>query len=222
MQDALATVGHLRRRPERIVPDVQISAGYMHSGYPIMTHLDVAAMTVDLARMQAGSWGHFHELGHNQQVRDWTFDGTGEVTCNIFSLYIMEKLCGKPPGQGHDSMQPERVMRRFLQHIRGDAGAKWERWGNDPFLALIMYHQLRMGFGWEAYQKVFAEYRDLPASERPRTEQARRDQWMIRFSRAVGRNLGPFFEAWGVPVTTDAREQIASLPIWMPENWPQS
>jgi hypothetical protein len=44
---------------------------------------------------------------------------------------------------------------------------------------------------------------------------------MIRFSRTVGRNLGPFFEAWGVPVTADALEQIKDLPTWMPEDWPK-
>ncbi|HET6407549.1 MAG TPA: M60 family metallopeptidase, partial [Chthoniobacteraceae bacterium] len=222
LEDELSGIAHLRKRPERIVADVQISAGYMHSGYPIMTHLDVAGNVADLAKMQAGSWGHFHELGHNHQVGDWTFEGTGEVTCNIFSLYIMEKLCGKPPGQGHDAMEPARVARRLAQHLRGDAALKWDRWKGDAFLALTMYHQLRMGFGWEAYSKVFVEYRDLPKAERPKTDQDKRDQWMIRFSRAVGRNLGPFFEAWGVPVTEGALEQIKDLPAWMPEDWPQA
>ena len=37
-----------RTSPERIVPDVQISAGYMHSGYPIMTGDDVYATMVDV------------------------------------------------------------------------------------------------------------------------------------------------------------------------------
>jgi hypothetical protein len=221
LEDELAGTGHLRKRPERIVADVQISAGYMHSGYPIMTHLDVASHVTNLARLQAGSWGHFHEVGHNHQSGDWTFDGTVEVTCNIFSLYVMEKLCGKPPGQGHDAMEPARVARRLAQHLRGDAAQKWDRWKGDAFLALTMYHQLRMGFGWEAYSKVFAEYRDLRSADRPKTDQAKRDQWMIRFSRTVGRNLGPFFEAWGVPVTADALEQIKDLPTWMPEDWPK-
>jgi hypothetical protein len=221
LEDELAGTLHLRKRPERIVADVQISAGYMHSGYPIMTHLDVAGHVTNLARMQAGSWGHFHEVGHNHQSGDWTFDGTGEVTCNIFSLYVMEKLCGKPPGQGHDAMEPSKVTRRLAQHLRGDSAQKWSRWKGDAFLALTMYYQLRMGFGWEAYSKVFAEYRDLPGADRPKTDQAKRDQWMIRFSRTVGRNLGPFFEAWGVPVSPDALEQIKELPAWMPDDWPK-
>lgn len=60
--DAMADVvgrSRERERPERIVCDRQISAGYMHSGYPIMTHLDVAPLAVDLARLERGEdiWG---------------------------------------------------------------------------------------------------------------------------------------------------------------------
>ena len=64
-----------------------------------------------------------------------------------------------------------------------------------------MYIELQQGFGWDTYKKVFAEYRRLPDAERPKTDQEKRDQWMVRFSRAVGRNLGPFFQAWGVPTS---------------------
>ncbi len=36
------------------------------------------------------------------------------------------------------------------------------------------------------------------------------------FSRQTGKNLGPFFEAWRVPVTAEAKAKIADLPTWMP------
>jgi hypothetical protein len=199
---------------------VQISAGYMHSGYPIMTPLDKSVETsLSLELMKAGSWGHFHELGHNHQQADWTFDGTVEVTCNLFSLYCMETLCGKPPGTGHDAMKPEAVDKR----LRGYLGMsdKFERWKKDPFLALTMYNQLRAGFGWATYQKVFAEYRDLPKAERPKNDAEKHDQWLVRFSRTSGKNLGPFFEAWGVPTSTEARKSVETLPVWMPTDWPK-
>lgn len=224
VQDAnadLIGISRDRKRPERIVPDTQISAGYMHSGYPIMTPLDKSVdTTVSLAAMKEGTWGHFHELGHNHQQPEWTFDGTTEVTCNLFSLYVMETLCGKPPGQGHDAMKPEAVDKR----LRGYLGMsdKFTRWKSDPFLALTMYHQLRTAFGWDTYKKVFAEYRDLQRDQRPKNDDEERDQWLVRFSRATGKNLGPFFEAWGVPTSTAARESIKSLPEWMPVDWPKS
>jgi hypothetical protein len=216
----LATIPRDRKRPERIVPDVQISAGYMHSGYPIMTFLDKSVEhSLSLAEMKQGSWGHFHELGHNHQQGAWTFDGTTEVTCNLFSLYCMETLCGKPPGQGHDAMKPDAVDKRLRTYL--SMSDKFAKWKSDPFLALIMYHQLRVGFGWETYKKIFAEYRDLPKADQPKTDEEKHDQWMVRFSRAAGKNLGPFFEAWGVPTSDSARTSIKDLPGWMPADWPK-
>ena len=100
------------------------------------------------------------------------------------------------------------------------SGGNWDRWKSDPFLALAMYDQLRAGFGWETYKKVYAEYRQIPRAQRPRTEQEKRDQWMIRFSKAAGKNLGPFFTAWGVPVSEEAKLAVRDLPVWFPDGFP--
>ena len=90
----LAGIPHERPCPQRYVADTQISAGYMHSGYPIMTHLDAATFMTDLKGLVDSGWGPYHELGHNHQDGMWTFDGTGEVTCNVFTLYVLENVCG--------------------------------------------------------------------------------------------------------------------------------
>jgi hypothetical protein len=79
-----------------------------------------------------------------------------------------------------------------------------------------MYVQMQDAFGWDAYQKVFAEYRALPAAERPKSDAEKRDQWMVRLSRAVGKNLGPFFTKWQIPVSDAALPSIAHLPVWLP------
>lgn len=214
----LAGIPRVRERPERIVPDIQISAGYMHAGYPIMTWDDQYDILVSRDALLKGQWGLFHEIGHNHQQRDWTFDGAGEVTVNLFSLYVTETVCGKPAVTGHDAIAPASRAKAWARYAA--AGRKFDDWKKDPFLALDMYAQLREAFGWDAYKRVFAAYRALPAGEHPRNDDERRDQWMVRFSRAVGRNLGPFFEAWGVPTSHDARDSIASLPPWMPAGWP--
>lgn len=214
----LATIPLQPKRPHRYVADVQISAGYMHSGYPIMTHLDAADEMVSLAKLKAGSWGLLHELGHNHQVSDWTFDGTGEVTVNLFSLHAIDTICTPPAGsRGHPGVDNPPSL---AEHLAKEPKARFEAWKRDPFLALHMYVQLQKAFGWETYKKVFAEYRALPRAERPKGEEQERDQWMVRFSRACGKNLGPFFVAWGVPTTEAARASIADLPAWMPEDWP--
>lgn len=207
-----------RDRPERYVTDVQISAGYMHSGYPLMTHLDAANLLVDRPSLESNRvdpvWGLFHEMGHNHQSGDWTFEGTGEVTVNLFTLYVLDKVCGIPPAKARDVLSPAERAKKLDAYARG--GNQFKVWKEDPFLALIMYVELQEAFGWETFQKVFAEYRDLAPADRPKNDDDRRDQWLVRFSRAAGRNLGPFFEAWGVPTSNRSRASVADLPKWMP------
>jgi len=211
-----------RPRQERYCVDHQISAGYMHSGYPIMTFEDVAKTfcDVDKLRSKGGpTWGFYHEMGHNFQQGDWTFDGTGEVTNNLFSLYGAEKLNGATPetyGIAHPAMEKTTQRLRLEKYLAN--GAKFSDWQNDPFLALTMYAELREEFGWGTFTKVFAAYRD--AKDHPRTEVEKHDQWMVRFSHASGRNLAPFFTAWGIPISETGRQAVAAFPVWWPKGWP--
>ncbi|RMH02779.1 MAG: hypothetical protein D6702_07720 [Planctomycetota bacterium] len=211
----------LPARPERFVADVQISAGYMHSGYPIMTWLDVTrpaagrrlGLVVDVERLEReGSWGHFHELGHNRQRPEWTFAGTGEVTCNLFSLHAGDVVCGIDPWENPWLLGQKKKVAPYLAE-----GADFARWRRDPGLALVFYAQVVHEFGWEPFRRVFAEYEALPAAERPRTDEEKRDQWLVRLSRATGRNLGPFFRRWGIPVGREAQDEVDDLPRWMPD-----
>ncbi len=84
-------------RKERFVADLEISAGWMHSGYPIMLYESAYSQIYDVDDLKVnGSWGLFHELGHNRQQKRWTFSGYGEVTVNIFTLYVFEFVLGIP------------------------------------------------------------------------------------------------------------------------------
>ncbi|MGE0193144.1 MAG: M60 family metallopeptidase, partial [Planctomycetota bacterium] len=216
VMDACADLSQIpreRKRPERYVTDEQISVGYMHSGYPIMTHLDAAPRFVDLPTLSTkGDWGMFHEMGHNHQRPAWTFDGTVEVTCNLYSLYVLETVCAA--GERHGEMSAEHMARNAAKFREG--GAQFGTWKANPFIALICYDQLREAFGWEAFQRVFAEYERQPKAEQPTSDDAKRDQWLVRMSRAVGKNLGPFFASWSIPVSQAARDAVADLPEWMP------
>jgi len=182
-----------------------------------MTHLDAAAIMVDrgLLTTTGKGWGLFHEMGHNHQSSDWTFEGTGEVTCNLFTLYVLQKLTRCPADQRHRAFSSESRRSAWLAYRT--AGCRFADWKANPFLALSMYDQLIEGFGWDRLKQVIAGYRDLPQNQRPASDDDKRDQWMIRYSRAVERNLGPFFDAWGVPVSPKAKASVAGLPVWMPE-----
>lgn len=214
-QDELSNVAAERRRPERIVPDVQISAGYMHAGYPIMIHLPQAVeMTTYNARQWPG-WGFYHEIGHNHQKPEWTFDGTGEVTCNLFSLYIFEAVLGKDKTTGHAAVLPQSQEEHYQKHKQ--AGLAFSGWKSDPFLALTSYIQLIDGFGFDTLKKVLRSYQGSEFGVPPKTDDEKRDQWMVRYAKITGKNLGPFFDAWGIPVSASAKAEIANLPPWMPK-----
>lgn len=184
------------RRKERIVVDIQISAGYMHSGYPIMVHLDAAEVLVDPHRLATDrrggpGWGIFHELGHNLQSDDWTFDGTREVTCNLFALYAFDRVCGIPPASTRAELSPAKRRR----------GATFDEWRADPFIALQPYVVLQEEFGWEFYRKIFAAYRKLPDADRPKSDADRIRMWIMHTSKAAGRDLTAFWKGWGLPVS---------------------
>jgi hypothetical protein len=201
--------GYHPGRPERIVADRQISAGYMHSGYPIMTWMDVTDMVTNVQRLTTeGSWGHWHELGHNRQKPAWTWDGTGEVTNNLFTLLAMERIAHRGIW---DRLGKDKDAK--LKKYR-DAGAPYEMWKSDPFLALTMYAQLIEGFGWDPLSKVIKSY--APGEGEDWSDLKKRDEWMVRYSRQVGRNLGSFFESWGVPTSEGARDSLVDLPTWNP------
>jgi hypothetical protein len=172
---------------------------------------------MDRKKLLAGLWGNFHEIGHNHQSAPWTFNGTVEVTCNLFTLYVYEKVCGITPDRNQRT-NPLQLQARTTKYFAD--GAKFDRWKKQPFTALMMYVQLQQAFGWDSFKKVFKEYRALKKNELPRTDDEERDQWMVRFSKTVGKNLGPFFQAWNVPTSEAARDSIKELPAWMPDGFP--
>ena len=139
------------------------------------------------------------------------------MTVNLFTLYAYEFLCGIPVAENENASAAFRAE----QMARYDFdNPDFEQWKREPFLALVMYVQLQQEFGWDAYRQVFATYRALPDSERPKNDGEKRDQWMVRFSRQVGRNLGPFFDAWGVPTSQAAWNAVSDLPEWLPPGFP--
>ncbi len=215
----LVGMARARQSPERFVADVQIAAGYMHAGYPIMTHLDAAAVMADPAALAQGDWGLFHEFGHNHQSEEWTFEGTGEVTNNVICLYLLETVCGRKPTPGDKLFAGlDEGRQKIAAYVAG--GAKFEQWRRDPFLALQSYVQVQQAFGWEPFKKCFAEYRRTSRRDKPKTDDAKRDLWLVTLSKACHRNLAPFFTAWGIPTSESARAAVADLAEWMPEGFP--
>ena len=199
----------VRNSPERFCTDDQLCAGYMHAGYPIMVPTHTARQLLDAELLRTkGDWGFFHEFGHNHQNKDWTFDGTGEVTVNFFTLYVLEKMCGQKPRQTRMTVkQGEELVARWKQK-----GQTYAQWKSEPFLALEMFVRLQVAYGWEPFERMFRHYRTLSEDESPKNDEQKRDQWVIRFSRFTNANIASVFDAWKIPISEEARLACASYP----------
>ncbi len=214
-QDEISNQAKDRRRPERIVCDVQISAGYMHSGYPIMVPVSAADEMVTFGGSAAPGWGYYHELGHNHQRGDFTFEGTGEVTNNVLGMYVFHYVLGRDPLTGHGAIAPKK-LEQHISLIRR-AGDKFAIWKKEPFVALTTYIQLVEGFGWDAWRAYLHSFADPSFGPAPKNDDEKRDQFLVRYSKITKRNLGGFFDFWGIPVSASAKAEAAKFEKWMPK-----
>ena len=218
LQDALANHGALRTMAERINVDVQISVGLLHAGYPTQGPDWASTAIPDTETLDyTGSWGWYHELGHEAQRRPdkswgwnnpYTFDGGVEATVNIFTSYAYDQI--GQPSRGGWSWTGERidVMKRALNALSTDTFASTGV-GNK----LAMFLQLRDGFGWPMWTDVFDEYN--AASTQPADEQEERDTFLNRWSAIAGHDLSLFMvDHWGLQATPSAA--TLALPDWLP------
>ncbi|MEM8528639.1 MAG: M60 family metallopeptidase, partial [Bacteroidota bacterium] len=217
----LAVIPRERPYPERFVSDIQISYGLMHAGYPIMmpTSLSPNILTTDIAN--AGGWGYYHELGHNHDEPDYMPNGTSEVTPNFWTLYVIEQVSDQTAREGFEgwARRAPEVDFEAQSDPSNDKNLNAEKWNKSPDYAsvkLAMYLQLKEAFGWGTYKKVFKEYSELPADQKPSSSAQKKDQWCIRFSKACGYNLAPFFDLWDFDVSDEAKAEVEHLPVWMP------
>ncbi len=203
--------------PQRFTFDPWESWG-AHSGFPIHITQDWTEEVLDLPLLMSGGgehWGPFHELGHNFQEDAWTFPGAwSEVTCNIHVVHACEVVLGLDKMACGNLADPaSRAVARaryFASDVPYDA-SDWQviESGLDMWL-LLQEH----GGGWDTLKQIFRRYRDLPASEVPRTPQAEVDTLVRFFSEALGRDLVPFFDHYKLPISEALRTELSMLPAW--------
>ena len=201
-------IGLVRLAPERVVPDRQISAGFMHSGYPFMCWIDPSQKdSVDLPKLtKEGNWGFFHELGHNHQRTAWTFDGQTEVTCNLFSLYVMEKLVGKPQGRGHPAMEKidELLAKRFAAEPN-----------KGPFEQLATFVVLIRAHGWGPLRETLRSYATAATPAGASKEQLQ-SIFAERYGKAAKADVSEYFEKMGYHIEGTAKTALKGFPAFKP------
>lgn len=174
-------VQHLAR--ERFVPDVNISMGYMHSGYPVMTYMDVSRYVVDQEpKDKSKAWspqnsailedyilGYYHELAHNRQGDyPWITGDLGEASTNIF---VIKANCEV---KGFDFEKAQFARSGTYEAVRFLAGDDslynrdlLKKWKN-KFAGLagtnlpnVFYIHLYRNFGFDFYKKIIAHYQNV-------------------------------------------------------------
>jgi hypothetical protein len=190
-------------RVERAVFDAQISAGWMHSGYPFMAHDLSVAGVVNVSYMsENGDWGMFHELGHNHQWMPSTLPGTTETGCNFASVYLMEQLVNPP------NLRPANPQRAYFED--GSNISNWSTW-----VALDTFLVVKEEWGWDPITEALSVYYTLPAAEVPSGGTEEFNAWVMHLSNATGYNLAPYHSAWGFPLTQATYDALDHLPVWV-------
>jgi len=203
--------------------DRQIAAGGGHSGYPIMAYEDWAGEILDVAMTRsAGGWGTYHEIGHNHQSSEgWTFQDQVEVTVNLFSLYCNMKMSGwkiavtdAPPTEDWRRVTSKAFHLGALRRVFSRTGeGDWKQ--ADLADRLAFHVELIDAFGWDAVKKVLLSYHTDPRF--PADEAGRGGEFMVRWSKTVGRNLYGFFRGWGIEMPAGIEARVKDLPGWSPE-----
>ena len=187
---------HDKKRPraERMVFDVQIFAGYMHSGYPIMGQLKVREGILDYKQLKTnGSWGFLHALGHNHQYSSWNVPAITETTSNLWPLYVHEKMFDIKNLHKESELQSQiYYLHDFALNDRPPE--KWTLW-----TALTTYVILKDIYGWDPYIHLFKKYMDQP----PIAQDVRLDTFARMFSEQVKENLCPYFEWFRFPLSKE-------------------
>lgn len=216
----LAIISRKRVYQERIIIDSDISSpgAYMFCDYDRIIAPDdnSAALMLDEARLRAkGSWGHFHELGHRHQFSAIDFPGTGEVTVNLYTTYVYDKVLHKGLYNHDDIPNKEATIKKVKGFLNNNP--TYEKWKQDPFLALSMYIQIIDAFGWDVITAAHTIYRNMPKDQYPHTDQQKRDLWFTTISKTTNSNLTRFFEVWKIPVSDDAKKQVEGYKVWFPK-----
>lgn len=191
--------------PIRIVDDTQINLGAGHSGYPIMC-LDWGGGMMNLESLQKhGSWGALHEIGHNMddggRATIFSLPGDTEVVNNFYSACTLNMLNGTPFPAIRSWAWPT-----ALEKLEKGTPDLWQK--ASVAERLVFYMTLAHVFGVEGvYHTIYGKNDKLPS-------EATGDRLCCAWSRAVKRDLTPYFEMWGLGLSKATYTFTQDWPPW--------
>lgn len=203
------------RQPMRFVLDRQISVGFGHSGYPAMGYMSWGDGIRSGSLVKNGSWGLWHEVGHNHQGATPYFcipsSNLTEVTVNVFSTIAQVVGCEIPyekawDGEGIDEKTMTKSVREFFQSPETFNGS------DDGKVKLYFYVELMRELGFDAFRAMGVEYQKKPFKDF--SDQEKWDWFLTTLSEVSNKNLGPYFTAWKIDVSKRALAKVSKYPAW--------
>ncbi|WIE72656.1 M60 family metallopeptidase [Curtobacterium sp. MCJR17_020] len=200
--DAVGTSHKHRHRIHIVSPDT--GGGYANAGSGrIMFQVSTGAGG-DLFRDPIDDqWALWHEVGHTYEAPINSFPGTAETITNISSLAVQD-------GLGFPSRWDQSTA-AFREYFASD-DRDWLR-ASDR-IRLLAWEQLRRAFGDAFLPRFFAALRAESAATNPHvvTNDERHALFVTVASRVADRNLAPFYDELGFPVSDATRAAVAAYP----------
>jgi hypothetical protein len=218
----LRMISRKRVHQERIIVDQQVAYGALFtSPAKIVAPNDDESTGIMLSKdliEKKGSWGLFHELGHRHQFQDLDFNGLGEVTVNLYTMYVYDQVLNMGKYHNHENIpSKEQVIEKIKLYMR--SSPSYEKFQQDPWIALSMYIEIIEHFGWDPIKVANKTYDELPKTSYPTSNEKKIDLWFTTISQATKSDLSDFFKIWHIPVSASAIAHVKEkdYPSWLPE-----
>ncbi|MTD38299.1 hypothetical protein GIX45_06625 [Erwinia sp. CPCC 100877] len=164
-------------------------------------------------------WGLSHEMGHTYQDKNYKWANMGEVTVNIYSVYV-QKLWEEGATDRYDAVNSSngarKSVKRFFDQLAADPTYTFDldpiRDKNDYYFAdLGLFMTLPRVFGYDFYRILSQNYRALSENDKPQSDLEKKQMFIIMTSLTAKRNLLPYFDHWRFTVTDETRAKMEEL-----------
>lgn len=160
-----------------------------------------------LQREADALWGLWHEIGHSYQTPHYRWAGLTEVTVNLSSMALEERLTGE------NRLDTSGYRAKRVAYFGLDPAQRNFDTQTDVWFKLLMFDQLRRSFGEAFYPRLSARYRQLRNDGvNPSNDEEKRQLFALTVGQVADRNMTPFFEQWGIALDSSTRAGLARLP----------
>lgn len=192
---------HMRETQE---PGYYMYAWFNHTAYSIDSGME-KVLTASMDTL----WGPMHEFGHTYQMGRMTWTNQTEVTVNIYSMRSEKQLGGR------SRLERENVYDTIFAYFK-QSNKNYDN-NTDLFVKLGMFWQLELAFGEDFYPQLHKLYREEAKNLNSDLE---KQQYLITSaSKVANKNLLPYFEMWGLPMTAETKQAIQKYPKLTHKIW---